>query len=67
MNAADTDNTLWQQLEAAGLEATAEGSRHSGYKDDHEVNVTEWIVYDTLYAYCQEMIRQGKPNGEFKD
>jgi len=25
----------------------------------------EWIVYDALYAYCQEMVRQGKPNGQF--
>jgi len=23
------------------------------------------IVYDALYAYCQEMARQGKPNGDF--
>jgi hypothetical protein len=25
----------------------------------------EWIVYDALYAYCREMVRQGKPNGDF--
>jgi hypothetical protein len=23
------------------------------------------LVYDALYAYCQEMIRQGKTNGDF--
>ena len=28
--------------------------------------VAEWIVYDALYAYCQAMIRAGKPNGAFK-
>jgi hypothetical protein len=31
-----------------------------------EQNKAEWIVYDALYAYCQEMARQGKPNGDFK-
>jgi hypothetical protein len=24
------------------------------------------IVYDALYAYCQEMVRRGKPNGQFR-
>ena len=27
--------------------------------------VNEWIVYDALYAYCQEMVRQGKSDGMF--
>ena len=53
MNGADTDNTLWQQPEAAGLKAIAEGFRHLGFRDDHEINAAEWIVYDALYAYCQ--------------
>lgn len=66
VNGADTDNTLWNQPEGAGLEAIAEGFRHLGFKDDHEVNAAEWIVYDALYAYCQEMIRQGKFGGMFK-
>jgi hypothetical protein len=64
VNGADTDNTLYQQPEAAGLEAIAEGFRHLGFKDDHAVNAAEWIVYDALYAYCQEMVRQGKHNGK---
>jgi hypothetical protein len=42
-----------------------EGFRHLGYKDDHAVNSSEWIVYDALYAYCQKMVRDGKPNGDF--
>lgn len=67
VNGADTDNLLWNQPEGAGLEAVAEGFRHLGYKDDHEINAAEWIVYDALYAYCQEMIRQDKPNGMFKE
>jgi hypothetical protein len=66
VNGADTDNTLWNQPEGAGLEAVAEGFRHLGFKDDHEINAAEWIIYDALYAYCQEMVRRGKPNGAFK-
>jgi hypothetical protein len=66
VNGADTDNTLWYQPEGEGLEAIAEGFRHLGFKDDHEQNAAEWIVYDALYAYCQEMVRQGKPDGAFK-
>jgi hypothetical protein len=67
VNGADTDNTLWQQPEGPGLEAIAEGFRHLGYPDDHQINAAEWVVYDALYAYCQEMVRQGKPNGMFKE
>lgn len=67
VNGADTDNILWNQPEGPGLEAIADGFRHLGFKDDQEINSSEWIVYDSLYAYCQEMIRQGKPNGAFKN
>ncbi len=66
VNGADTDNTLWHQPEGPGLNAIAEGFRHLGYKDDHEVNAAEWIVYDALYAYCQQMVKQGKKEGAFK-
>ena len=66
VNGADTDNSLWNQPEAAGLNAIAEGFRHLGYKNDHEVNAAEWIVYDALYAYCKKMVQDGKPNGDFK-
>ena len=66
VNGADTDNTLWNQPEGAGLEAIAEGFRHLGYADDHAQNAAEWIVYDALYAYCQAMVTQGRPDGAFK-
>lgn len=66
VNGADTDNTLWHQPEGAGLNAVAEGFRHLGFKDDHAVLAAEFIVYDALYAYCQEMVRRGKPEGESK-
>lgn len=65
VNGADTDNSLYRQPEGPGLTAIAEGFRHLGYKNDHEINAAEWIVYDALYAYCQEMIRQGKQRGAY--
>jgi hypothetical protein len=65
VNGADTDNELYHQPEGAGLEAIAEGFRHLGYLEDHQINAAQWIVYDALYAYCQEMVRQGKMLGAF--
>ena len=66
VNGADTDNSLWNQPESAGLKAVAEGFRELGYKDDHELNAAEWIVYDALYAYCNRMVRESKPEGAFR-
>jgi hypothetical protein len=66
VNGADTDNTLWNQPEAAGLHAVAQGFTRLGYRDDRELNAAEWVVYDALYAYCQEMIRSGRPEGAFR-
>jgi hypothetical protein len=67
VNGADTDNTLWNQPEGPGLQAIAEGFRHMGYTDDHEIIAAERIVYDALYSYCQEMVRQSRPQGAFRD
>lgn len=58
VNGADTDNSLWNQPESSGLKAIAEGFRHLGYKNDHEMNAAEWIVYDALYAYCKAVSSQ---------
>lgn len=66
VNGADTDNSLWQQPEGAGLKAIAEGFRHLNFRDDHEINAAEWVVYDALHAYCKEMVKQGKPSGAFR-
>jgi len=66
VNGADTDNSLWNQPEGWGLSAVAEGFRHLGFKDDHAINAAQWIVYDALYAYCQEMVRRDKPEGAFR-
>ena len=60
VNGADTDNTLWNQPEGPGLNAIAEGFRRLGFKNDLEMNEAEWIVYDALYAYCQEKVKGGK-------
>lgn len=61
VNGADTDNSLWHQPESAGLKAIAEGFRNLNFRDDHEINAAEWIVYDALYAYCEEMVKREKP------
>lgn len=63
VNGADTDNSLYRQPEGPGLNAIAEGFRLMGFRNDHEMNAAEWIVYDALYLYCQEMVRRGKPQG----
>ena len=60
VNGADTDNSLWNQPESEGLRAIAEGFRHLGYRDDHELNAAEWIVYDALYAYCRQRAQEGR-------
>ena len=60
VNGADTDDSLWQQSEAAGLRAVAEGFRHLGFSNDHEINAAEWVVYDALYAYCRELVKRGQ-------
>jgi hypothetical protein len=65
VNGADTDNSLHHQPEGPGLNAIAEGFRHLGLKNDHEINASEWIVYDALYAYCKETIARGKPHGAY--
>jgi len=63
VNGADTDNSLWNQPESWGLKAIAEGFRGLGFKDDHELNAAEWIVYDALYAYCKQMVAEGRLAG----
>jgi hypothetical protein len=65
VNGADTDNSPWNQPEPAGLNAIAKGFRYLGFKDDHEMIAAEAIIDDALYGYCQEMVRRGKPDGQF--
>ena len=63
VNGADTDNSLWEQPEASGLNAIAEGFRYLGFVDDRALNAAQWIVYDALYAYCGEMVKRSKTEG----
>lgn len=54
VHGADVGEDLYGRPEAAGLKAIAEGFRHLGLRDDHEILARESIVYDALYAYCQK-------------
>jgi hypothetical protein len=65
VNGADTDNALYRQPEGPGLQAIARGFGRLGFENDHAINAAEWIVYDALYAYCQEMVLENRPHGGF--
>lgn len=58
VHGADVAEDLYKQPEGAGLKAIAEGVRYLGLRDDHEILARERIVYDALYAYCQEKVKQ---------
>jgi len=53
VHGADVAEDLDATPQSAGLKAIAEGFRHLGLKDDHEILAKEFVVYDALYAYCQ--------------
>ncbi|MBI4540980.1 MAG: chromate resistance protein [Gemmatimonadetes bacterium] len=53
VHGADVSPDLYGRPEAPGLKAVAEGFRHLGLANDHEVLEREFIVYDALYAYCR--------------
>jgi hypothetical protein len=55
---ADVARDLYGRPEAPGLKAIAEGFRHLGLKDDHEILANEFVVYDALYAYCQQKVME---------
>ncbi len=60
VHGADVEKDLFGRPEAPGLEAIAEGFRYLGLKDDHEILEKEFIVYDALYAYCQQKVQEKK-------
>jgi hypothetical protein len=66
VNGADTDNSLWDQPEAAGLKAVADGFARLGLADDHQILAREFPVYDALHAYCRNAVATGKPDGLFR-
>jgi hypothetical protein len=56
VNGADGKPETYGRSEGAGLNAIAEGFRHLGLKDDHEILARESVVYDALYAWCHERV-----------
>ena len=60
VHGADVADDLYGRPEAPGLQAIAEGFRHLGLADDHEVLAKEFIVYDALYAYCRHKVKEAK-------
>ena len=62
VNTADIKQSRFKQPEGYGLRAIADGLVLL-YTDDHALNEAGGQVYDALYAYCQDMIRRGKPDG----
>lgn len=60
VHGADVAQDLYGRAEAPGLKAIAEGFRHLGFKNDHEILANEFIVYDALYAYCQQQVANNK-------
>ena len=60
VHGADVSDDLYGRPEAPGLEAIAEGFRSLGLKNDHEILEKEFIVYDALYAYCQQKVKDAK-------
>jgi hypothetical protein len=63
VHGADVKEDLYRRPEGHGLKAIAEGFRHLGLSDDHEILEREFIVYDALYAYCQQKVRAGEEAG----
>ncbi len=55
VHGADVAADLYGRREAPGLQAIAEGFRYLGLRDDHEILAREFVVYDALYAYCQQV------------
>jgi hypothetical protein len=58
VHGADVKQDIYGRPEAPGLEAIAEGFRSLNLKDDLEILNKVFIVYDALYAYCNEIIRR---------
>jgi hypothetical protein len=54
VNGADAKQETYNMPEAPGLKAIAFGFARLGLGDDHELAAREAIVYDALYAYCQQ-------------
>jgi hypothetical protein len=58
VHGADVAQDLYGRAEAPGLKAIAEGFRCLGFRDDYEILANEFVVYDALYAYCQQQVEK---------
>ena len=58
VHGADVKDDLSHRPESAGLKALAEGFGLMGLKNDHEILSQEFVVYDSLYAYCQREVAE---------
>jgi hypothetical protein len=59
VHGADVQQDLYGVPEAPGLKAVAEGFGSLGLRDDQAILDAEFIVYDALYAYCQQAVAKG--------
>ena len=66
VNVADIKQSSYDQPEGPGLRAITDGLLLC-HADDHALNEAGGRVYDALYAYCQDMIRRGRPAGAQKE
>jgi hypothetical protein len=66
VNTADIKQSRYRQPEGPGLRAITDGLLLI-YDDDQALNAVGGRVYDALYAYCQDMVRRGKPDGGYKE
>lgn len=63
---ADVANSPWHQPEGPGLKAATEGIR-TAQPDDAARLAAGASLFDSFYAYAQEAIKRGRPNGLFLD
>ena len=63
---ADVANSPWHQPEGPGLKAATEGIR-AAQPDDAARLAAGAALFDAFYAYAQEAIKRGRPNGLFLD
>jgi hypothetical protein len=66
VNTADIRQSRYQQPEGPGLRAITDGLLLR-YTDDSALNEAGLRVYDALYAYCQDMLRRGRPDRAYKE
>jgi hypothetical protein len=62
---ADVHTSPWLQPEGPGLKAATDGILAAAPDDPARLSAAA-ALFDAFYAYCQQMIARGKPEGNFK-